>query len=301
MRATPLAATTGLGIAALALAYAAVWAMAPIDLGLLAQIWFFAPIGTFGALIANATGTGGGVVFVPVFNMLREAGSLSLTPGGIVGMSFLIQCFGMSAGSLTWANRLFGPRHVDLDFPPREFARILLLVLPGCLPALLLTQHLADLSPAQLLLAFKLFSIALGFALLISLRRRFGSARHAALARNDALVLASLGVLGGAVTAVFSVGVGEFVALYLLARGYPMRASVASAVMISAITVIAGAPHHIAHTPIQWEIIALAAPGVVVGGFLARRAAYALGERRLKLGAALWILGSSFYLLVAAV
>ena len=41
---------------------------------LLRELWFLPGVGVVGAIIANTSGTGGGVVFVPVFNALREWG-----------------------------------------------------------------------------------------------------------------------------------------------------------------------------------------------------------------------------------
>ncbi len=287
-------------LAALACAYMAIWALAPIDVAVMGRIWWCAPIGVFGALVANSTGTGGGVVFVPVFNVLRDDGLLPVAPDAIVGASFLIQSFGMTVGSLTWFNRLYGARNgAELDLPRTVKLRMMGLVLACALPAMLATQRLVSLAPETVLIYFKGFSIALGAALLVSAVFFHAKAtKRQELAPLDAAVLVVLAVVGGAITAVFSIGVGEFVALYLLVRGYPMRAVIASAVMISAITVIAGAPYHIANTDLPWEVIALAAPGVALGGFLARRLAYALGERRLKIAASLWIIGSSLYLLL---
>ncbi|MCG8440480.1 MAG: sulfite exporter TauE/SafE family protein [Caulobacterales bacterium] len=286
-------------VALLVIAYGAIWALAPIDAGALGRIWWCAPIGVFGALIANSTGTGGGVVFVPVFNVLHAEALTPIAPEGIVGASFLIQCFGMSVGSLTWLNRLYDARNRgELDLPRGAKLRIMGLVLVCSTPALLIAQRSLHLEPGQVLVYFKGFSIALGTALLASAVLWHGRSQpRTALSAVDAAVLAPLSIAGGLATAAFSVGVGEFVALYLLVRGYPMRATIASAVMISAITVLIGAPYHIAHTPLAWEVIALAAPGVVVGGFLARRLAYLMGERRLKIAASLWIIGSSLYLI----
>lgn len=295
-----LRAITFVVLGALALAYAVILLFAPVGFGGVGQVWWCAPIGVFGALVANATGAGGGVVFVPVFNVLREGGALDIAPGGVVGTSFLIQCFGMSMGALTWFNRLYSQASGhELDLPRGEKLRLMGVVLAGGLPSLFVAQRVLDVSPDAVLLWFKGFSIVLGSALLIS-AVFFHTAKSpkGRVLLVDLAVLGALGVVGGVVTALFSVGVGEGVALYLLVRGYPLRATVASAVMISAVTVIVGAPYHILNTALAWEVIVLAAPGVALGGFLARRVVYGLGERRLKIAASLWIVGSSVYLLL---
>ena len=281
------------------LAYLAIWRFGPVSLNDAVAMWVFTIIGIGGASIANSTGTGGGVVFVPAFSMVGQAGGVPLTTGDIVAMSILIQCFGMTVGSLTWARRLFGPNPSPLGIPAKDYRDILIIVLAGTIPALWMTQGLARIDAGQLLTLFKSFSIVLGVALLASLfRKRERGPRHTGLMRPDRYALFGLGALGGVATALFSVGVGEFVALYLLIRGYSLNVSVASAVMITAITVIAAAPASIVLHDVHWPLVAMAVPGVALGGFLGRRIAHALGTARLKLLASLWIIGSSLYLIL---
>ncbi len=291
-------ALTVIGAAALAAAYAAIWAFAGVDVGTAAQMWFIPLVGVFGAMIASATGAGGGIVYIPAFDALSDSGVVQISAAGVVASSFLIQCFGMSTGTLTWLNRLFGPRHPeDLDFPVRAFVTVIALALLPCVPGLLAAQRLMTVDPHVLLFWFKGFSLILGVGLLMSIPLRGTGERRHVLLPADATAVFILGAVGGPITAAFSIGVGEFIALYLLIRGYPLRATVAAAVVITCVTVIAGAPHHVVNGDVPWEVVALAAPGVVVGGFLARRAAYALGEKRLKVFAGLWIVGSSLYLM----
>ena len=56
----------------------------------------FSLLGVLGAIFANSTGAGGGVIFIPAFN------ELNFTEMQAIGTSFAIQCFGMTAGGLTW-------------------------------------------------------------------------------------------------------------------------------------------------------------------------------------------------------
>ncbi|MBX2849776.1 MAG: TSUP family transporter, partial [Acidiferrobacterales bacterium] len=58
--------------------------------------WYFFILALFGAIVANATGAGGGVVFVPAFSILGIADQ------SIIATSFAIQCFGMTAGMIAW-------------------------------------------------------------------------------------------------------------------------------------------------------------------------------------------------------
>lgn len=291
---------TTLAALALSCAYLSIWAFAGLDAALLRELVFVPLVGVGGALVANSTGVGGGVVFIPVFNSLRDAGVVDLGPAEIVGVSFLIQSFGMSVGALTWANRLHTSPAASVGVPLRQFWWIVLITWLAAAPTLLVTQGWTAPDPRAVLFAFKGFSIVLGVILLASL---LAPARpdRTAVAPVDLVACLAIGLVGGPVTALFSVGVGEFLALYLFIRGYGLSVCAGAAVVVSALTVLTGAPFHVLNTSVSWEIVALAAPGAMAGGFLARRLAHGLGPTRLKLFAGLWIVTSSAYLILAAV
>lgn len=265
-----------------------------------AHFWPFSLVGIAGALVANSTGVGGGVVFVPVFSLMREAGSLDLSPSAAVGISFAIQCFGMTIGALTWANRFFRRDVTPIEIEHRPIVRELALrtLLTG-LPALLFTQFVIRVDGDLAFLLFKLFSITLGILLLVQVfvLRQPHSDREQ-LAQFDRRAALVIGAAGGMATALFSVGIGELLALTLFLRRYPVDVSVASAVIVSAVTVWTGVIFHLQADHLDWRVLVFAAPAVAVGGFLARRLAHALGAFRLKVMTAVWIVGSSAVLLV---
>lgn len=290
-----------IGGAALLFAYVALWALVPVSPALLGSLWFLPAVGLVGAIIANTSGTGGGVVFVPVFNALREFDVMALAPLQVVGVSMAIQSFGMSMGALRWTDRLLHqpePKVVEARVRIQDFALVVLCVLALSLPGMLLTQRLASLDQHAVLLAYKGFSILLGSALIlatwtVNARRQ----ERGRLARADLFVLVAIGLVGGPITALFSVGVGELVALYLFIRHYPVLLCTGAACVISAISVIAGAVWHIEAGTIQWEVVLLAAPAAMLGGFLARPVALWLGAKRLKTLDGAWIVLSALYLL----
>lgn len=300
MRGQAKAWITGLVLVGLAIGYLSIWVFGVERAGQLAAIWYVPLIGTLGAIIANTSGTGGGVVFIPVFNALREIESFGLTSQSIVGASFMIQSFGMTMGALTWTRALYrGPNpEAATGIGERNFWLMIASVLALSVPAMLATQRLVHIDSPDLLLAFKTFSILLGSALLLTTwtvnRNR---AEQTRLKPLDMAVLLALAVPGGVVTALFSVGIGELVALYLFARHYPLNTCAASAVIISSASVLAGLPFHVIGGTVPYEIGALAIPGALLGGYLARRIAQALGARKLKTLVALWIIGSSLYLI----
>ena len=290
-----------IGGAALLFAYVALWLLVPVEPALLGSLWFLPAVGLTGAIIANTSGTGGGVVFVPVFNALRELDVMALAPLQVVGVSMAIQSFGMSMGALRWTDRLLHqptPKALEANVRTRDFALVVLCVLALSLPGMLLTQRLASLDQHAVLLAYKGFSILLGSALILAtwtVNARRQERDH--LARADLFVLVAIGLVGGPITALFSVGVGELVALYLFIRHYPVLLCTGAACVISAISVIAGAVWHIGAGTIQWEVVLLAAPAAMLGGFLARPVALWLGAKRLKTLDGAWIVLSALYLL----
>lgn len=275
------------------------------------HIWIFGPIGVFGAIIANSTGTGGGVVFVPAFNTLSGASEMGMIPMEItvdpvktIGISFLIQCFGMSVGSAVWTYRFYGGGKVHpADYVDgHSFLTILFAVLCFTLPTLLITQTVLfnSVDGKLLLTAFKWFSLLLGAFLLVFTwaYKRVRPYRFTP-ERVDIYWLMALGAIGGVITAFFSVGVGELVAVYLILRKFPTVASIAAAVIISAITVIVGISFHIWSGNIVWPVALTAIPGAMVGGFVARLFALWLGPLWLKTFASLWIVASSAFLILA--
>lgn len=79
-----------IGSAVLLCAYTLLWALVPIDDSLLARLLFLPGVGVIGAIILNTSGTGGSVVFVPVFNALRlGAKRLKTLDGGWIVPSAL--------------------------------------------------------------------------------------------------------------------------------------------------------------------------------------------------------------------
>ncbi|AMO72505.1 sulfite exporter TauE/SafE family protein [Sphingorhabdus sp. M41] len=296
------------GAAVLLALYAGILLFASYDPALLGQLWFLPGIGALAAVIANTSGTGGGVVFVPVFNGLREHGVMALDPLRVTAASMAIQCFGMTMGGLRWTDRLLhqpvaavagaaGAGYVRVR--PRDFAMVIGAVLAVSLPAMLAMQRLTMVDGHLVLLGYKIFSIFLGLALIITTWTiNHNRPERARLEKVDIVVLLLIAIPGGALTALFSVGIGELVALYLFIRHYPVLLCTGTACVISSVSVLVGSIWHIQIGTISWEIVLLAGPGAVLGGFLARPIALWLGARKLKTLDGTWIVLSAVYLIV---
>jgi uncharacterized membrane protein YfcA len=292
------------GGAALVALYLGILLFVTYDPVLIGQLWFLPGTGVLGAVIANTSGTGGGVVFVPVFNALREHGIMTLDPLRVTAASMVIQCFGMTIGGLRWTDRLLhqpvlAASSQEVGVRPRDFAMVIFAVLALSLPAMLAMQRLTMIDGQLILLGYKIFSIFLGLALIITTWTiNHNRPERSRLEKVDILILLLIAIPGGALTALFSVGIGELVALYLFMRHYPVLLCTGTACVISSVSVLAGSIWHIQIGTIPWEVVLLAGPGAALGGFLARPIALWLGARKLKTLDGAWIVLSALYLIV---
>ncbi len=250
--------------------------------------WHFTLAGLFGAIVANSTGAGGGIVFIPFFT------SLGLSTDVTRGTSILIQCFGMTAGAISWLTTSKIATHQSKHL----FTLVKQLILvcgPFAILGVLLAQYAFTINNASyLMLMFRVFSIVFGgiiIALLI--KKHHTSHTLFQLTKADAIALAVTSLIGGLVTAWISVGIGEFVAVLLIIRRYPTMVAIAMGVVLSSISVLTAANLHInvTHT-VNWEIVIFAAPAAILSGTFAYIFSEKLGANRLKLFFAAWILAT---------
>ncbi|MCG9696004.1 sulfite exporter TauE/SafE family protein [Shewanella sp. Isolate11] len=249
---------------------------------LISQFGHYLFLGITGAIFANATGAGGGVIFIPVFTHLgfNDAQSLST--------SFAIQCFGMTAGAISWSwyylrhQKTQGQWHYFLPF----VSIISLFSIAG-----IWTSYGANLpSPASLHFGFSLFSILLGITLIYSSQQN-KKTHNFNIIHIDYLMLASIGFFGGIITTWLSVGVGELVVIYLMLRGVCAKMAIATGVVVSAISVWSASPVHLGpNSAADFYLVLFAGPGAVIGGLLARKLALYLPVLKLKLFFSSWII-----------
>jgi uncharacterized membrane protein YfcA len=246
----------------------------------------FVFLGLVGAIVANSTGAGGGIVFIPFFD------ALGLPSEHAVGTSMLIQCFGMTVGSLAWLTSMHRSRH-ELDSRMPLMRRLLVVAGPATMAGVLAGQYLIPEHPFPMRLIFQGFSILFGLILLfltLSARSR-EQAGHSHVSRGHGLLLAGVCLAGGVVTAWISIGVGEWVAVLLLFSRFPTMIAVSLGVCMSSVAVLTGAWYHISVTgSVYWQIVLFAAPAAMIGGVIAHALAVRLGPKRLKIFLACWIL-----------
>ena len=252
----------------------------------------FSLLGVIGAIFANATGAGGGVIFVPFFNQMGMA------PLSIVATSFGIQCCGMTAGAITWW-RYFRQNHKS-DAQWSMLANSLLLTVGPSLCGIWVAQFASHSIPIlsvlkgnvdDLHLGFGIFSIVLAMAIFASAALLKKTHFKVALAPFDAVLLPVIAFFGGVITAWLSVGVGELVAVYLIIRGFNITMAIAVAVILTAFSVWGAIGYHSFVTlAVNWQIVLFAGAGAVVGGILARHVVLAFSPTRLKVFFGTWVL-----------
>ena len=240
-------------------------------------------LGVCGAIFANLSGAGGGVVFIPVFS------HFGFSPQQMLSSSFGIQCFGMTAGAITWFVH-YRNKHVN-DAVWSPLSEIVFITSVMSVAGIWSAYGGVAEAPASLHEIFGVFSMVLGAALLAQVWLvKPKQTAHAKLAIMDYPALILIGYFGGVVTAWLSVGVGEILVLYLVFRGFCTTMAVAAAVIVSAITVWSAAYEHlIIGDSVVWKVVLFAGPGAVIGGILARTIASRITTRSLKVFLGGWI------------
>ena len=263
------------------------WALAlwlvPDSLEMFGDYARFALLGVTGAIFANSTGAGGGVVFIPMFNQLGFSEAQS------VATSFAIQCFGMTAGACTWVlHYRNGQKELQLW---RSFIPLIALASVFSITGIWTVYGLGFSAPASLHVSFSVFSVLLGLCILITVYRYQRGRERSRLGRMDIIALVIISYVGGGITAWLSVGVGELVAIYLILRRFDVTLAVAVAVVVTALTVWAAAPMHFVINPqAYWQVVLFAGPGAVIGGIIAKTLVSYLSARKLKIFFAFWLL-----------
>jgi uncharacterized protein len=261
-------------------------------LGLFKEYAGFTVLGIVGAIFANSTGAGGGVVFMPFFSQLN------FSPATAVSTSFAIQCCGMTAGALTWWAFYRKLQTVDGELAKQwqGIDKVLSLTVPASILGVGVVQYFQDslgivANHESLDLFFGLFSIALALAIFVTVPLMKATSFNQTLSQVDKLYLPLIAFVGGIVTAILSIGVGELVAVYLILRRFNVTFAIACAVMLSAFTVWSGIIYHLlVSQAVYWPIVLFAGPGAIIGGILAKRLVLFFSARNLKLFFAGWIL-----------
>lgn len=244
------------------------------------DFWLFSFLGMIGAIFANSTGAGGGVIFIPMF------AQLNFTEQQSIATSFAIQCFGMTAGAVTWCHHYHSQkRNLRLW---QGFKRIISVTSISAIIALTGIFVFQTPSPTSLHVSFNWFSLLLGLFIILTVYLLKPHRERSQIYLYDYLALVLIGFLGGAITAWLSVGVGELLVIYLILRRFDINMAVAAAVVVSARSVW-GAISHV-HQSVYWQVLVFAGPSAVLGGIFAKTLVTHMSATRLKLFFAVWLL-----------
>lgn len=273
---------------ALLLLWLAIVLMQSDSLTLIAEYGAFSLLGVIGAIFANATGAGGGVVFIPFFNQLNFDVFTS------IATSFAIQCCGMTAGAITWWSHY--RRHEQENKDWQELLMLINLTVPFSVLGIGIAQWHQFSSPGldiadHIHMVFGVFSILLAIAIFATIGRLRQRSFNQTLAISDYIAIPAISFIGGIVTAWLSIGVGELIAVYLIIRRFNVTFAIAVAVILSAFSVWAGVVHHALLTgAIYWPVVLFAGAGAIVGGILARYLVLFFSATNLKIFFAGWVL-----------
>ncbi|WP_299752076.1 sulfite exporter TauE/SafE family protein [uncultured Tateyamaria sp.] len=246
-------------------------------------------VGICAALVANSTGVGGGVVFLPVFI------SLGVSPAEVLATSIAIQCFGMTSGSLSWL-QYRSVKRMEEEQGWSQFWPILWMSTLCAFIGVACVQAFSPRPPFDIKLLFSIFSIVVGclIALTTIKRRQLNTGSVGVMPYQHAIYIVASGLVGGAITAWISVGVGEILAICLILLGYRLNMAIALAVCVGAATVFFALPFHLSVPGlVNVQLLVCAAPGALIGGAVARKITVAIGAYRMKLLMALWIISSA--------
>ncbi|MCW8864294.1 MAG: sulfite exporter TauE/SafE family protein [Colwellia sp.] len=246
----------------------------------LLDYWLFSFLGIIGAIFANSTGAGGGVIFIPMFT------ELNFTEQQAIATSFAIQCFGMTAGAVTWFHHYHSQKR-DLRLW-QGFKRIIAVTTLAAMFGLTAVFTWQFASPASLHVSFSYFSLTLGAFIILTVYLLKPHRERSQIYLFDYIALILIGLFGGAVTAWLSVGVGELLVIYLLLRRFDINMAVAAAVVVSAITVWLAIGQ--VKSEVYWQVVIFAGPGAVLGGIFAKTVVTHMSATRLKLFFAVWLL-----------
>lgn len=250
-----------------------------------ANYWHFFIIGIGGAIIANATGAGGGILFIPAFT------NMGISQTEAVATSVVIQCFGMTTGAIAWFLSFKKRPAIYRRYENFMKTTILTAGIASIIGVLLGEYVLSNKLPFSVNSVFSILSICFGLIILaISYLKLSRASPRSQSSIFDILLCALIGLSGGIITSIISIGVGEVLLMLLFFRNYPIQISIFMAVAISSITVLAAAPYFIySIDSVVWGIVIFAAPAAMIGGILGQKLTAHLGATRIKIFCGLWI------------
>jgi uncharacterized protein len=255
-----------------------------VDVAFLVNHIWLLMVGMGGALIANATGVGGGIVFIPAF------GYIGLPESTIVGSSLLIQSFGMTIGALTFLN-LRTRRKSDVK--DIDYVKILAFAVPATCVGIWAATDLGFSPNLPLQGLFRILSLGLLPFLVFTSIKGHKARGSFTLRPDDLLAMVGIGLAGGCFVGWTSIGVGELLVVYLMLRGMRSFDSVGLAVCTTAISVVAYQLTLHEALSVNYDFALTVAIGAIFGGIAAPYLVSKTNDTLMKWICGFWILASS--------
>jgi uncharacterized membrane protein YfcA len=231
------------------------------------EYWFMFPIAIVVAIIANASGFSGGVLFQPIYNIFLHVPIQNSVATGVA-----TETVGMTSGVI----RYLYYRMVDL---PIGFT-LLMLTIPG----IVLGSHALTIIPGDLL------KFVLGFIIIFLATVQLVNAVQKAFGTKDSIPVEDIypymavPPLGGFFSATTGTGICEMMQP-LLEKGLGLKTKKANAtaIMVEAIGDWIITILNIQAGFIMWEIWIFSGTGVIIGGQIGPWLSRYLPERLLKI------------------
>jgi len=273
------------------------------------------PVSTLVATTAMLTGIGGAAIFIPIFLIVFPLlGPEYVIVGHVsaIAVALLTQSFGFSSGLVRYWYRGL----IDVNLAKR----LLMVSVPLAITGSIVAQYLT-IEPFKIFYALLMFSLA--FLLIYNQKRiRNSMKKHfpsfdesitnqisfSKIQKNDCKKNRLVAGIGGMLTGITSVGIGEFIMPQLFKSckiSIPIAA--ATSVLVVLVTVIAASLTHVlflisneGFDSIPWDLLVYTIPGIIIGGQIgAKIQKDALSEKIKKLIPVLFvIIGISMLVIV---
>lgn len=243
--------------------------------------WFMLPVSTLVATTAMLTGIGGAAIFIPIFMIvfpLLGPEYVIIGHASAIAVALLTQSFGFSSGLVRYWYRGL------IDFNLAK--RLLKISVPLAVVGSITAQYLA-IEPFKIFYGFLMFSLA--FLLIYnqkwinkSIKKwfRFNKKDNVnqmnlqETGKNNLKKDRFVAGLGGILTGITSVGIGELIMPQLFKScKISMPVSAATSVLVVLVTVIAASLTHVlflisneGFDAIPWDLLVYTIPGVIIGG-----------------------------------
>ncbi|OLS26442.1 MAG: hypothetical protein HeimC3_09920 [Candidatus Heimdallarchaeota archaeon LC_3] len=247
------------------------------------EYWFMFFIAIIIATTAMTLGVGGALFFSPIFILLFPIlGVTVLSPADAFGAALITEVFGFASGLIGYGRKKL------IDY--KTATSLLIFTVPLAIVGTIIKRQINETGILNLIFGVGLLLLALYIIKNISQKEPpipssnspkrllidsdMNEYEYLVCNQNQGRILSGI---GGFVTGLISVGVGETVVSTLRIRcGLPMRVATGTSVLVVTITVLSAALTDIATIGVEsvpYDLILFTIPGVLIGGQIGAKVA----------------------------